>query len=106
MPKLNTSRQRAWIKKRKRTPSIVDNSNFYNSRQWRRLRQYIMQMNPLCKHCEDKGLIKAGECIDHIIPIRLGGDKLNTDNLQTLCNSCHAIKSGKEAHVNRYDYKK
>lgn len=98
MPKLNSSRPRAWIKKRKRVAAITDNSNFYNSRQWRRLRQYVMQMNPLCKYCKEKGIIKAGECIDHIIPIRFGGDKLSISNLQTLCNSCHAVKSGKEAH--------
>jgi 5-methylcytosine-specific restriction protein A len=59
-------------------------------------------MNPLCKHCEEKGIIKGGECVDHIIPIRLGGGHLmlSVKNLQTLCNSCHAIKSGKEAHKN------
>ena len=100
MPTLQNSRDRKWIKKRKRVISLTDNQNFYNSRQWRRLRQYYIQMNPLCKHCKDKGIIKGGECIDHIIPIRLGGKPLSLNNLQTLCNSCHAVKSGKEAHKN------
>lgn len=104
MPKLQSSRHRAWIKKRKRVASFTDNSNFYNSRQWRRLRQYVMQLNPLCKHCKEKDIIKAGQCIDHIIPIRMGGDRLNVKNLQTLCNSCHAVKSGKEAHEDTKGY--
>lgn len=30
---------------------------------------------------------------DHITPIALGGDEWDLDNLQTLCNDCHRIKT-------------
>ena len=34
--------------------------------------------------------------VDHIKPINKGGSKLDIDNLQSLCNRCHALKSAKE----------
>ena len=103
MPKLQQSRKRAWIKQRKRQKSFSNNQDFYNSRKWRSLRQYFIQMNPLCKTCEEQGLIVGGQCVDHIRPIRLGGAMLSVKNLQTLCNSCHARKSGEEAHIDKYE---
>jgi HNH endonuclease. len=44
-------------------------------------------------------VIKEGRDVDHIQPIRLGGEVYDLDNLQTLCKSCHNRKSGKEAHI-------
>ena len=34
--------------------------------------------------------------MDHIKPVTKGGAKFDESNLQTLCNSCHATKSGQE----------
>lgn len=40
---------------------------------------------------------------DHIIPIALGGEEFNLDNIQTLCFLCHKIKTREDmkAIVNR-----
>jgi 5-methylcytosine-specific restriction protein A len=46
--------------------------------------------------CLDKGRTTAGKYVDHITPIRQGGDKFDYSNLQTLCTSCHASKSSKD----------
>lgn len=35
--------------------------------------------------------------MDHIIPIALGGDEYDLNNLQTLCKPCHKKKTSKEA---------
>tara|TARA_R110000751_G_scaffold90246_1_gene177231 strand:- start:11 stop:343 length:333 start_codon:yes stop_codon:yes gene_type:complete len=78
-----------------------ENKLFYNSKSWRSLRAYWRQMNPLCKICEDAGYITGGECVDHIIPIRFKGEKTSLTNLQTLCNSCHARKTGEESHITK-----
>jgi len=57
--------------------------------------RFIAQ-NPLCAECERQGLVVAGYAVDHIAPHR-GDDRLKKDwnNLQTLCQSCHATKTAK-----------
>ena len=74
----------------------------YNTQQWRNVRALILQDSPLCKACEEVGLITLAQMVDHINPVRLGGDFWDRDNLQPLCNSCHASKSAKERHGDPY----
>ena len=99
MPNLSRGKKRPWIKPRPRMKHSVDNSAFYNSRVWRRTRLYYIQNNPLCEECERNNIVEAATCVDHILPIRLNGSKLSLENLQSLCTHCHAVKSGKEAHL-------
>lgn len=54
--------------------------------------------NPLCVECEAQGISTPVEVTDHITPINQGGDPYAWSNLQSLCDTCHNIKSGKEAH--------
>jgi 5-methylcytosine-specific restriction protein A len=76
-----------------------DMHTFYKSKRWRATRLYILQRNPLCKTCEDKNVITPATIVDHIQPIRQGGDALDKNNLQPLCKVCHDKKSGQEAHT-------
>jgi 5-methylcytosine-specific restriction endonuclease McrA len=115
MPKLPDKKKRPWIPKRKKQVDILgvntsraasDMIAFYNSRSWRSLRRYKIQLNPLCENCERKGLTEPGKEIDHIVGIRDGGERLSLHNLQTLCRSCHASKSAQERearkHIKKY----
>jgi len=43
--------------------------------------------------------------VDHIRQISLGGSMVSTRNLQSLCNRCHAKKSGKESSEMRNNIK-
>lgn len=90
-----------YIKKRKRTQTgrKVDNSAFYNSQKWRKMRKMYVAENPVCVICEERGFVSAVEEVDHIIPIRQGGAEYDWNNLQSLCKSCHARKSAKERHT-------
>lgn len=105
MPKLPDKKQRPWIPKREKKVDILNINKsraapemmaFYNSKPWRSLRRYKIQMNPLCEKCESKGLTEPGKEIDHVTAIRDGGARLSLHNLQTLCRSCHASKSAHE----------
>ena len=89
-----------WKKPRKPFENArkTDNSKFYNSTKWRKLRKLFVAQNPVCVHCEQKGFTTAVAEVDHIVPIRLGGDPYDFNNLQSLCKSCHARKSAKERH--------
>ncbi len=44
--------------------------------------------NPLCAVCEE-----PGHETDHIEPIAMGGAVWDEANFQTLCKSCHRIKT-------------
>jgi 5-methylcytosine-specific restriction protein A len=72
----------------------------YHTTRWRELRLNVLQCSPLCATCEQLGLITLAQMVDHIKPVRLGGEFWDVNNLQPLCNSCHAVKSAKEGKAN------
>lgn len=67
----------------------------YNTTAWRKLRAFILNEEPMCRECKRK----AASVIDHINPIRLGGEFWDVKNLQPLCVTCHNSKSGKESKL-------
>lgn len=66
--------------------------DLYHTSRWKRLASLVMMQEPLCRTCKTA----ESKVIDHIIPIKQGGDRLRRENLQGLCWKCHAIKSSKE----------
>ena len=60
---------------------------------WRKARLTFIKNNPVCNDCG-----RVAEVVDHIEPVRLGGDFWDSNNWQPLCTSCHNSKSGREAH--------
>ncbi len=66
-------------------------TKFYASKEWRELRALKLKQDPLCARCG-----KAATVADHIIEVKDGGCKLCIDNLQSLCNGCHTVKSAEE----------
>lgn len=73
------------------------NTALYNSRKWRALRESVLQREPLCRICAKDGEIKPAQMVDHIKPVNKGGSFTDIDNLQPLCNTCHAKKSATES---------
>ena len=59
------------------------------SKRWR-------DAHPLCEECKRKGIIKAAECVDHIIPAPICDDFFDETNLQSLCNECNMLKGQKD----------
>ena len=63
---------------------------------WRRLRLFVLRRHPLCAdpfgHHETDGQVVAAVHVDHIVPRAAGGTD-HTDNLQALCETCHARKT-------------
>lgn len=106
MPTKPKNVNRPWVVKRdnksnaptsKGRNKLGDMRLFYSSRRWRSVRLYHLQRNPLCKNCHDVSIIKGADVVDHIQPIRQGGDPYNELNLQSLCKVCHDKKSRTEA---------
>lgn len=70
---------------------------FYQSSNWRRLRANFLRLHPLCRSCANQGRTVAAVVVDHVLPIKDGGTRLDTANLQALCVSCHNRKTAAES---------
>ena len=56
-------------------------------RNWNKLRDAYLSAHPICEECGER----IAEMVHHIEPIKNAKDKkLNIDNLEALCLSCHA----------------
>jgi 5-methylcytosine-specific restriction protein A len=74
----------------------IEEQTFYRSYRWRKLRKYKLSRDPLCAICLREGIVKEATMVDHIKPIKNGGDLMAVVNLQSLCVSCHNRKKAKE----------
>ncbi len=63
---------------------------------WRKLRNAVLAREPLCRVCNQAGRIKAADAVDHITPKFEGGTDA-FENLQPICEACHAKKTAAEA---------
>lgn len=80
--------------------------DFYRSNHWRRLRDSIVLRDKYkCTNCGKRVKQNKGDyAVDHIKPERLFPElRYTSDNLQTLCTKCHAVKSQKETNINSRD---
>ena len=66
----------------------------YDTR-WEKLRQAKKAANPLCEMCLNRGITKAMDDVDHIIPFNGKDDpkRLEWVNLMSLCRRCHNDKT-------------
>ena len=59
---------------------------FYKSPEWRRLRGYKINRDCICEVCRERPAVE----VHHIVPIREDWERrLDVNNLQSLCASCH-----------------
>ena len=64
---------------------------------WTRLSKKHKRANPICVRCKERGIISSVSITDHIIPVHIRPDmRLAWNNLQSLCRSCHAIKTNED----------
>ena len=98
IPKHNLPRP--WIKSniQANQRQTKEDNRLYHTPRWKRMRAEGLKIEPLCRKCKKKGKVKAATLRDHIIPVMKGGDFWDINNHQSLCDSCHASKSGKEGH--------
>jgi len=61
----------------------------YDSK-WRKIRQQVLSVDPLCRHCSVIGFMVNATEVDHI-----DGNSRNNNyqNLRPLCKSCHSART-------------
>ena len=70
---------------------------FYQSRQWRLMRAAFLREHPVCGACSERGGLIPARVVDHLVPVKDGGARYLTSNLQALCVSCHNRKTARES---------
>ena len=68
------------------------------TRQWRRLRQVVLQRDGGRCQIGDPGCLIAGSEIDHIVPVREGGSD-DPLNLRVVCRPCHRHRRRKASRA-------
>ena len=71
-------------------------AKIYRSREWKIIRRQIFERDDW--RCVECGKIGRLEC-DHIREITKAKDWFDENNLQTLCRSCHIVKSRSERKI-------
>lgn len=71
-----------------------ESNKLYQSKEWRDLRQEVIIRDGFkCVECHAPiGVRPKDHAVDHIIEVKDGGAKLDKNNLQLLCVSCHNKK--------------
>ncbi len=78
-----------------RTSTASSTARGYGGK-WRYLRKHVLERDMyLCCECKKEGKLTAATEVDHIIPKSQGGTD-DPDNLQSLCNAHHKIKTARE----------
>ncbi|SHG99442.1 HNH endonuclease [Desulforamulus hydrothermalis] len=64
-------------------------------RSWKRVRDRFLTQHPLCEVCQKQGRLTSAEEVHYIVPLSKGGTNA-TENLMSLCKSCHSAVTAKE----------
>ena len=71
-------------------------ANPYHTNRWTRLSRAFRAEHPRCAECKAKGITKAAEVVDHIIPYPICEDFYDRSNLQSLCEACNRAKGNRD----------
>ena len=64
-----------------------------NSRRWAVVRRAVLERDGWrSRKCGRAGRLE----VDHVVPLKRGGDAWALNNLQTLCRACHLAKTATE----------
>lgn len=78
----------------------MQGNEIHKTRRWQALRDLKIRTNPICEHCLDDDLTVPARVVDHIKEVRDHPELAYTySNLQSLCHSCHGVKTAKEARA-------
>ena len=59
---------------------------------WQKLSKFVRRNEPVCRMCKNA----LAQMVDHITPLKQGGERLALENLQPLCNRCHGAKKAQD----------
>jgi 5-methylcytosine-specific restriction protein A len=79
-----------------------ESKKFYQSAQWRKVKEMKLARDPLCETCHQVGKVTVATIVHHMIPIKKRVKKVHLDFLVSLCHACHnQIETEMEKEGNR-----
>jgi 5-methylcytosine-specific restriction protein A len=78
-------RKAVWREYEQRRPAR--DKAFYSSPAWRKVRAYVLSIEPLCRECARADRVTVATEVDHTVPVKDGGAPLDPANLAPLCVS-------------------
>jgi hypothetical protein len=79
------------------TDKAKQNNKLYKDQAWEKIRQRQLSTAPLCARCKTMGKITAAVSVDHVFPHRRDMVAFKTNLFQSLCISCHTVKTQDES---------
>ena len=79
---------------------------WYNTKEWKSVRNVVLSEAPLCRMCLAKGIATAATVCDHIKPVTnetTFEEFIDINNLQPLCDRCHRVKTNQDRGKYRED---
>jgi 5-methylcytosine-specific restriction protein A len=79
------------------SPAAIAARRLYADPKWKAARLVYLRQHPICKDCEELGVVEVATDVDHITPHK-GDRKVFWDrkNWQSLCHRCHSRKTARE----------
>jgi len=75
----------------------------YHTARWTKESAAFKQSHPVCERCRKKGIIRASEVTDHVIPVEIYHDFWDHSNWQGLCKTCNIEKGNEDKKlINKY----
>lgn len=77
------------------------------SGRWKQFRAHFLARYPLCAPCSRRGVIRAAEQVDHVVPLKALIERgepercFDEDGCEGICRPCHATKSAAERRARR-----
>jgi len=68
---------------------------------WQQVRDAYARAHPWCEPCLAIGQRVPVAIVDHRVPIKRGGARLDSANLESQCRSCHSLKTWAERQAAR-----
>ncbi len=70
----------------------------YKTALWQSIRAGQLSKEPLCASCLCRGMVTQAAHVDHVIPWRvIGPSAFKLNRFQSLCASCHTVKTAQES---------
>jgi 5-methylcytosine-specific restriction enzyme A len=86
-------KRQSWRAYETRRPDRSEIKAFYASSGWQKARAAKLEADPSCEDCAAFGYQRAASQVDHITPVREGGDPHDATNLRSLCLPCHSRRT-------------
>lgn len=81
---------------------------FYLTKEWQSLRLKVLNDNPFCVRCSERGYSTIATVVNHIQPVDKNFElRLDINNCESLCERCHQIITRQDhSKYNRFLMKK